>query len=254
MAKIAIMNHKGGVAKTTTALNLSAAIYRNSGNPIMIDLDPQSHLTSIHPESPKIATSSIFDFYQNNRALNEICIEWLNVGKLIPSNKELIKVETSFGKGPAILNRLKIGLQDLEKLFDDSSIIIDCTPNLGVLTLSAIFAADLVIIPISSDYLSIKGAKKIEQTLNALETILKRRVERRYLLTRYDKRRQMSSEVFDLAKTYFGKDVLEVVINENVDLAKSINQSKDIFCYNNKCQGAYNYNEFHQLLVQQQFL
>lgn len=254
MAKIAIINQKGGVAKTTTTLNLSAAIYRNGGNPIMIDLDPQAHLTSIHPHPTKSISSSIFNFYQNNLPLDQLCIEWDNVGKLITSSKELIKVETSFGKGPNILNRLKIGLEELQRDQDRSTVIIDCTPNLGVLTLSAIFAADLVIIPISSDYLSIKGAKKIEHTLNSLETILKKRVNRRYLLTRYDKRRQMSSHVFNDAKMHFGEDVLNVVIHENVDLAKSINTNKAIFCFNNKCQGAHDYRELYQTLTEQHLM
>jgi chromosome partitioning protein len=254
MTRVAIMNQKGGVAKTTTTLNLSAAIYRNGGNPIMIDLDPQSHLTGIHPDTLKSTHNSIFSFYQNNEPLSNICIEWANVGKLISSDKQLIKVETSFGKGPNILNRLKNGLEDLEKLHDQSSIIIDCTPNLGVLTLSAIFAADIVIIPIASDYLSIKGAKKIAHTLDALQPILKRKVERRYLLTRYDKRRQMSSQVFNQAKAFFGEDVLDLVIHENVDLAKSVNENKAVFCYNNKCQGAHDYNAFYQLLAKQHLI
>ena len=254
MARVAIMNQKGGVAKTTTTLNLSAAIHRHGGYPIMIDFDPQAHLTSIYPDSSKTINNSIFNFYQDNLPLSNICIEWSNVGKLISADKQLMKVETSFGKGPNILNRLKNGLEDLEKSYNQSTIVIDCTPNLGVLTLSAIFAADIVIIPIASDYLSIKGAKKIENTLNALEPILKRKVERRYLLTRYDKRRQMSSQVFDQAKTFFGEDVLDLVIHENVDLAKSINENKAVFCYNNKCQGAHDYNEFYQLLIKQNLI
>lgn len=254
MTRIAIMNQKGGVGKTTTTLNLSAAILGDGGNPIMLDMDPQAHLTSIHPEPVKNSEATLFGFYQNNLPLKQMVIEWDNVGKLICANSELIKVETSFGKGPAILNRLRIGLNDLESAYPKSVTLIDSSPNLGVLTLSAIFAADLVIIPISSDFLSINGAKKIERTLNALETVLKRKVERRYLLTKYDRRRQMSSQVLNIAKTYFGDDVLDVIINENVDLAKSPNANKDIFSYNSKCTGALNYTELYQQLVAQQLI
>ncbi len=254
MTRIAIMNQKGGVGKTTTALNLSAAIYRCGGNSMMLDMDPQAHLTSAHPAPVNNSEASLFGFYQNNLPLNQLLIEWDNVGKLICSHRELIKVETSFGKGPSILNRLKIGLSDLESDQPGLVTLIDSSPNLGVLTLSAIFAADLVIIPISSDFLSINGAKKIEHTLNALEKVLKKRVERRYLLTKYDKRRQMSSQVFNIAKTYFGEDVLDLVISENVDLAKSINEGKDIFSYNSKCTGALNYSELYQHLLSQQLI
>lgn len=254
MTKIAIMNQKGGVAKTTTTLNLSAAIYRDGGKSIMIDLDPQAHLTSAHPNPLEITKNNIFSFYQNNLPLDQSCHEWENAGKLISSVKELIKVETSFGKGPSILNRLRIGLEDLQKTYAESTVIIDCTPHLGVLTLSAIFAADVVIIPIASDYLSLKGAKKLTHTLDSLEQVLKKRVDRRYLLTRYDKRRQMSMQVLDEAKTSFGDEVLDVVIHENVDLAKSINKNKAIFCYNNKCQGANDYNQLYQTLISQHLI
>lgn len=251
MPRIAILNQKGGVGKTTTTLNLSAAIHRSGGQAVMIDLDPQAHLTSVHPEPNTSSENTIYGFYKNSVPMEQMAIEWANVGKLICANRELIKVETSFGKGPSILNRLKIGIEAFEKTYPQSVTLIDCSPNLGVLTLSAICAADLVIIPISSDFLSINGAKKIAQTLNSLETVLKKRVNRRYLLTKYDKRRLMSSQVFDIVKTYFGDDLLDVVINENVELAKSIHEHKDIFSYNSKCIGAYNYVDLHALLKSQ---
>jgi chromosome partitioning protein len=162
------------------------------------------------------------------------------VGKLISSDKELIKVETKFGNGPSIVFRLKEGLNELESVYKDADIVMDCPPSVGVLALNAIFAADLVIIPISSDFLSLNGARKIEHTLKALETLMKRRLNRIYLFTKFDKRRLMSSQVFNMAKTYFGDEVCDVVIKENVDLAKSPNERKDIFSYNSKSLGAAN--------------
>jgi len=254
MTTIAIMNQKGGVGKTTTTLNLSAAIQCNGGSPLMVDMDPQSHLSSIHPSQAKGSEATLFGFYQNNTPLNQIIIEWDNVGKLICSHMELAKVETSFGKGPSILNRLKVGLKHLESIQPVTHTLIDCSPNMGVLTLSAIFAADIVIIPISSDFLSVNGARKIEKTLNSLESVLKKRVERRYLLTKYDTRRHMSSQVFNIAKTYFGNDVFDVVINENVDLAKSAYESKDIFSYNARCTGALNYKQLYDDMVKQNLI
>lgn len=252
MTTIVIMNQKGGVGKTTSTLNLSAAIYNHGGSPIMIDMDPQAHLTSIHSTSSSHSERSLFDFYQNNHPLEELTIEWERVGKLIRANKALIKVETSFGKGPSILNRLKNGLSTLENTFPESIVLIDSSPNLGVLSLSALFASDLVLIPISSDFLSINGAKKITQTLDALEPVLKRRVNRRYLLTKFDKRRRMSEQVLSMANTYFGNDVLNTVINENVELAKSSFANKDIFSHNKHCIGALNYDELYRELLKQE--
>ena len=254
MTRIAVMNQKGGVGKTTTTLNLSAAIHRNGGNPIMIDMDPQAHLSSIQSPLSIDNAKTLWNFYDNKKPLSELITEWQSVGKLISSDKELIKVETKFGNGPSIVFRLRDGLNDLESVYKDADILMDCPPSVGVLTLNAIFAADLVIIPISSDFLSINGAKKIEHTLKALERVIKRRVNRLYLLTKYDKRRLMSSQVFNIAKTYFGDDVCDVVINENVELAKSPNENQDIFSYNPKSVGAANYSSFCDYLLQKRLI
>ena len=254
MARIAVMNQKGGVGKTTTTLNLSAAIKLNGGNPIMIDMDPQSHLSYIQCPEPKGNEKGLWDFYVSKQNLSSLITEWESVGKLISSDKELIKVETKFGNGPSIVFRLKEGLNELEGVYKDADIVMDCPPSVGVLALNAIFAADLVIIPISSDFLSLNGARKIEHTLKALETVMKCRLNRIYLFTKYDKRRLMSSQVFNMAKTYFGDEVCDVVINENVDLAKSPHENKDIFSYNSKSVGAANYIEFYHYLVQQNLI
>ena len=254
MSRIAVMNQKGGVGKTTTTLNLSAAIKLNGGNPIMIDMDPQSHLSSIQCPEPTGKEKGLWDFYESKQNLSTLITDWENVGKLISSDKELIKVETKFGNGPSIVFRLKEGLTELESVYKNADILMDCSPSVGVLALNAIFAADLVIVPISSDFLSLNGARKIEHTLKALETVMKRRLERIYLFTKFDKRRLMSSQVFNMAKTYFGDDVCDVVINENVDLARSPHENKDIFSFNSKSVGAANYNELYHYLLQQNLI
>lgn len=110
-----------------------------------------------------------------------------------------------------------------------------------MLSLSALFAADLVIVPISSDFLSLQGALKVEKTLNAIEPFLKRPVHRRYLMTRFDRRRNMSHTVRSQAMEAFGNNVLETVIFENVATAESPNHKQDIFSFNAQSLGAINY-------------
>lgn len=241
MTRIAVFNQKGGVGKTTTVLNLAAAMHRRGERPLLIDMDPQGHLTQIHSDPPITAPQSLFGFYQANKPLAEIAISWEHLGKLIPSNKELIKVDSIFGKGPAILNRLRLGLETFNKESPSTNVLMDCCPYLGVLSLNAIFASDLLLIPISSDFLSLQGAQKVEHTLKALEPVVKRKIARRYVMTCYDRRRGMTFEVHKQAIANFGDEVCTSVISENVAVAESPQYKQDVFRYNNVSTGALDY-------------
>lgn len=249
MSRVAVFNQKGGVGKTTTALNLGAALNRNQAKTLLIDMDPQCHMSEIHKTLDASPSKNLFDFYEGQTPLSELIIDWENVGDIIPSHKQLIKVDSNYGKGPAILNKLNYGLTSLEKSHLYDNIIIDCCPYIGVLSLNAIFAADLVIIPISSDFLSLKSALKVEKSLHALEGVLKKRLDRRYLLTSFDQRRKMSFEVLKQAQTLFGQDVCKTVIHANVALAESPYHQKDIFSYQVKSQGAEDYYALAKELI-----
>lgn len=254
MTRIAVFNQKGGVGKTTTVLNLAAAIHRRNKQSLIIDMDPQGHLSQIHPDPNLTAHLSLFGFYQDNKSLSSIAIDWDDIGKLVCSHKELIKVDSIFGKGPAILNRLKQGLEAYEKDHGPTNTLIDCCPYLGVLSLSAIFAADLVLIPIASDFLSLQGAQKVEHTLKALEPVLKKRVDRRYLMTCYDRRRGMTFEVHEQAKDYFGEEVCKSVISENVAVAESPQYKQNVFQYSSNSSGAHDYTALLDELVNEQLI
>ena len=171
--RLTIFNQKGGVGKTTTVLNLGAALARRGIAPLLVDLDAQAHLSSIlNP----VASSgdSLFAYFHSGKPLRELARPVRFGGELLPAHTEMIKVDTLFGKGPDILNRLK---QGLDAGYDGSRpVLIDCCPMLGVLSLSGVFASERVLIPISTDYLALKGALALENTLRALENVLKRRV------------------------------------------------------------------------------
>lgn len=252
--RIAIFNQKGGVGKTTTALNLGAALARAGENPLLLDLDPQGHLSSIHGNVPQEANKSLFAYYQDIKSLAELQIDWEPLGHLIPSHQQLIKVDSIYGKGPTILNKLRQGLEGMEQQLGARPVVIDCCPYIGVLALNAIFACDHLLIPISTDYLSLQAAEHITRTLQVLEPVLKRRVDRRYVLTRFDRRRRMSNDVRGRLQERFGDEVCATVISENVAVAESPSLNRDVFRHNASSSGAHDYQALYQELKSIGFL
>jgi chromosome partitioning protein len=253
MARLAVFNCKGGVGKTTTVLNLGAALARAGKKVCLVDMDPQAHLTRVFDKLPDGADASIFALYSATSTLRSLALEQPGIGLLIPAHGQLSKVDSVFGKGPASLNRLRQGLVSMEVDYP-GHYLIDCCPFVGVLSLSAIFAATGVLIPVSSDYLSLQGAKQINHVLKALELVLKRRVPRRYLITRYDKRRKMGEDIRSKLGDEVGDDLCRTVISENVSVATSPALGKDVFSYLPGCKGAQDYQALLEELQADGFL
>jgi chromosome partitioning protein len=240
VAKIAVFNQKGGVGKTTTTLNLAALLARRGRDPLVIDLDPQAHLTSVCGITVVAPERSLYGFYSAGASLSGL-IKLISTGfKVIPAHLDLSKVDTQFGKGPNVLNRLNAGIVR-ENLNTDRPILMDACPMLGVLSLNSLFAADRVLVPISADYLATKGAGQLERTLRALEHVLKKRVERRYVITRFDGRRKMSWDIDQRLRECYGAEVCRTRIAENVSLAESPFQGKDVFAHAPGSRGALDY-------------
>ncbi|WP_301101890.1 ParA family protein [Propionivibrio sp.] len=255
--RLAVFNQKGGVGKTTTTLNLAAANVRDGGQPLVLDLDPQCHLSAIHGSPPQDSGRSLFGFYQGIRALDELTISWEGIGRLVPSHQQLIKVDSIFGKGPAVLNKLRLGLDCMDESVPGNAAqntLIDCCPYVGVLALNAIFACDVLLIPISTDYLSLQAAEQMTRTLAILEPVLKRRVERRYLLTRYDRRRRMSVDIQDQLRERYEHEVCQTVISENVSIAESPSKNRDVFSHNAASVGAKDYTALYKELRRDRLL
>lgn len=250
MARIAIFNQKGGVGKTTTTLNLAGLLARGGADPLVIDLDPQAHLTSVCGIMVPRADASLYGLYAHNTPLASLMLATRSGWTLVPSHLELSKIDTQFGKGPAILSRLAAAL---DREAAGRTVLMDVCPMLGVLSLSSLFAADGVIIPISTDYLAMRGAQQMERTLKALEQVLKRRVPRRYLITRYDARRKMSVDIEQQLRKRYGAEVCATRIAENVSLAESPACNQDVFEHAPASRGAQHYAELLQELTSSRF-
>src|SRR5215470_6076820 len=249
--RLTVFNQKGGVGKTTTVLNLGAALARRGLVPLLVDLDAQSHLSSILNPATSSA-ESLFAYFNAGRPLKEVVRPIRFGGELIAGHTELMKVDALFGKGPDILNKLKNGLE--AGWNGTRPVLIDCCPMLGVLSLSGIFASERVLIPISTDYLALKGAFALDHTLKALEHVLKHRVARRYLLTRFDARRNMSHDIAAQLSSRFGAEVCETRITESVGLAESPALGKDVFAHAPGSRGALDYESLLQELLSSGFL
>ena len=253
MAIIAVFNQKGGVGKTTTALNLLAAVAQHKTRPLGIDLDPQGHLSHIFGVQPRLADDTVYSFFIRQRPLEEIAQISRSGVVLCPSHLELAKLDTLLGKGVNVVTRLRMALHARGAM--PEPVIIDCCPLLNVLSLNAVFAADLLLVPVSADFLSLQGAEQVERALNALEPVFKRRLPRRYLLTRYDPRRRMSAAVVArMAQALRADEVCVTRIRENVKLAESPAVGLDIFRHAPDSRGARDYADLYDELVSTGFM
>ena len=240
MAIIAVFNQKGGVGKTTTALNLVAAFARAGRRPTGVDLDPQAHLSRVLGVEPRNADDSLYGFFLHQRALEDIAVITRSGVGLVPGHLELAKVDSMLGKGVNVVTRLRQALRARDVV--THPVVIDCCPLLNALSLNALFAADVVVIPVSADYLAFEGAKQVERALNALEPVFKGRRARRYVLTRYDDRRNMSRIVATrMEETFQAGDVCATRIRETVKLAESPALGLDIFRAAPASRGAHDY-------------
>ena len=240
MPVVAVFNQKGGVGKTTTTLNVAAALLRQGMHPVLLDLDPQAHLTLVLGLRNVPADTSLYAFFEHERPLRELARTLPGGMRLVPASAELSKIEAQHGGDPAASRRLKQGLET-GLAQDGEPVLLDCSPALGVLSLNALVAADRVLLPVSADYLSVEGAHKLNAALDVLEQRLGKRFQRRIVVTRFDSRRRLSYDIYAMLVERFGDQVCETAIAETVALAESPMHGKDIFSYAGSSQGAADY-------------
>ena len=182
MAIIAVLNAQPGVGTTTTALNLLAAIAQRGQRPLGIDLDPAGDLTSVFGARPEHAADSVFAFLRNHEPLGNVAQITRSGIVLCPAHADLARLDAELGKGIDAVTRLRRALRRPNAV--TGPVVIDCGPRLDVLALNALFACELLLVPVAADEGAVQAAERVERAAAALEPVLKGRLARRYLRTR----------------------------------------------------------------------
>ena len=239
---IAVANQKGGVGKTTTAVNLSTSLAKKGKKVILIDGDPQGNATSgLGVE--KDLDNSIYDVLVNEvdikTTLQDTCVKTL---KVCPSNMDLAGAEVELVSQMSREFRLKEKIDPIKDEFD--YIIIDCPPSLGLITLNSFTAADSVLIPVQCEYYALEGLGQLLNTINLVKKHLNKNLEiEGAVLTMYDMRTNLSNQVVKEVKRYFDDKVYKTVIPRNVKLSEAPSYGMPISLYDPKSKGARSYEK-----------
>ncbi len=235
---LAILNHKGGVGKTTSCLNLASAFADMELRILAVDLDPQAHLT-ISLGVTDSGLSGVDDIFLKQANGLDLILQVRENLDLLPAGYRLGEVEKLAAQGASKAKILQQALQPLRNQYD--MVLIDCPPTSGLLNFNALFAVDEVIIPVSSDYLALHGLSQLLRTLKSAEKFMHKKLVTWIALTRYTMRRRLSRQVRQKLINYFPHQVLSTCIRESAPLAESPSFGKSIFDYSRRSNGAHDY-------------
>jgi chromosome partitioning protein len=251
MAKIiAIANQKGGVGKTTTAINLASSLAVLENRVLLIDADPQANSTTGNGFDLKNIQLSLYDVLVNETKINQVILQTETPNlSIIPSHLDLVGAEIELINHP---NRDKIltnALAVVDKDFD--FVIVDCSPSLGLITVNALSAAASVIIPVQCEYFALEGLGKLLNTIKIVQSRLNTALEiEGILMTMYDGRLRLCNQVVEEVKNHFGELVFDTIIHRNTKLGEAPSIGKPALLYDADSTGAVNYLNLAREILQ----
>jgi len=238
---IAIANQKGGVGKTTTAINLAASLAVLEFKTLLVDADPQANASSGIGLNPKNIKFGLYEcLVQDINPTDVIISTETNFLDLMPSNIDLVGAEIELLEMPNRESMMDGVLKSLKNQYD--FIIIDCSPSLGLITTNALVAADSVLIPVQCEYFALEGLGKLLNTIKIIQNHLNKQLEiEGILLTMYDSRLRLCNQVVEDVKTHFQDIVFESIIQRNTKLGEAPSFGMPVIYHDAESKGSINY-------------